>query len=177
MSETVHKLQNRWKLWLALPGGDVTEVTTIETVEDFWTMMHWLEPVSNIPQKTDYYLFKEGIRPVWEDPMNENGGGWEVFPELDNDVLNKIWTELWIAIIAEQFGEKESAIICGARVGPRSQRVRYALWTSPYDDEEGNMSIGRTFQKVVRAHASFDPALTYKKHTGESTVRYRIDAE
>lgn len=33
---------------------------------------------NDIKTTTDYHLFKDGIKPTWEDPQNKNGGKWMV---------------------------------------------------------------------------------------------------
>jgi hypothetical protein len=38
---------------------------------------HMTRP-SDIRSTTDYHLFKDGIKPTWEDPQNKNGGKWMV---------------------------------------------------------------------------------------------------
>ena len=35
---------------------------------------HHLEPACNLREGQDYLLFKKGIRPNWEDPLNKQGG-------------------------------------------------------------------------------------------------------
>jgi translation initiation factor 4E len=49
----------------------------------------------------DFYLFKEGIKPLWEDPSNIKGGKWVLNLEKrrrgpEND---KFWLELVISFI------------------------------------------------------------------------------
>eukprot|EP01132_Coremiostelium_polycephalum_P007516 gene7516-9237_t len=46
----------------------------IRTVEDFWSYYsHMIRPVDEFSSLSDIYLFKEGIRPVWEDEDNVKG--------------------------------------------------------------------------------------------------------
>jgi translation initiation factor 4E len=35
-----------------------------------------ISKTSEIPLKSDYALFKKGVRPEWEDAANEKGGKW-----------------------------------------------------------------------------------------------------
>lgn len=50
-------------------------------------------PPSQLPQKANYYLFKEGIIPAWEDEANKNGGKWSIQLPRDKNKANvdKMW--------------------------------------------------------------------------------------
>lgn len=44
----------------------------------------------------DYSIFKKGIRPMWEDKMNEKGGRWIIkFETRPRDVdINELWLDV-----------------------------------------------------------------------------------
>lgn len=46
-----------------------------------------------LPQKANYYLFKEGIIPAWEDEANKQGGKWSIQLPKDKNRGNvdKMW--------------------------------------------------------------------------------------
>ena len=54
-----------------------------------------IKPPSWLPQRTDLHLFKEGIKPAWEDPLNEKGGSWTyALPKgAPGEQLDKIWLD------------------------------------------------------------------------------------
>jgi translation initiation factor 4E len=68
----------------------------------------------------DIHLFKDGIRPLWEDEANKNGGKWIV--RLRKGLANRCWENLVLAILGEQFMVGEE--ICGAVVSYRLQACR-----------------------------------------------------
>jgi translation initiation factor 4E len=113
-------------------------------------------PPSQLPQKANYYLFKEGIIPAWEDDANKNGGKWSIQLPKDKNRANvdKMWlytvsiqlpTQLLIskshlqmlAAIGETFdpfltsGEEAApqSIITGVIVSTRPQFYRLSIWT------------------------------------------------
>jgi len=77
-------------------------------------------PPSQLPLGTDYYLFREGIKPSWEDPMNVNGGRWlSILPNKSalprdklNSTLDKFWLNLAMSVIGALYGEDNDKI-CG----------------------------------------------------------------
>jgi len=63
-----HPLQNTWTLWYL--ENDRTkswedmqnEITSFDTVEDFWSLYNHIKPPSEIKLGSDYSLFKKSIR-------------------------------------------------------------------------------------------------------------------
>lgn len=47
---------------------------------------------SSLPSPTDLHLFKEGIRPLWEDSANCNGGKWII--RFKKAVSGRFWEDL-----------------------------------------------------------------------------------
>lgn len=43
------------------------EITSFDTVEDFWSLYNHIRVASELKQGNDYSLFKKNIRPMWED--------------------------------------------------------------------------------------------------------------
>lgn len=69
------------------------KVVTMNSVEEFWGTYNNIVPPSQLPTKANYYLFKDGIAPAWEDPQNKNGGKWEiqVAREKSKSIIDKMW--------------------------------------------------------------------------------------
>jgi len=62
-------------------------------VEDFWRLyVHLRRPVDDRPTVCDYHVFREGIKPMWEDETNVNGGKWIV--RLKKGVAARYWEDL-----------------------------------------------------------------------------------
>jgi translation initiation factor 4E len=49
---------------------------TSNEVENFWSVYSILKRPGELGNISDYHVFKDGIRPIWED--NLNGGKWIV---------------------------------------------------------------------------------------------------
>ena len=66
---------------------------TTLTVEDFWSLyVHLRRPVDERPTVCDYHVFREGIRPMWEDEANVNGGKWIV--RLKKGLAARYWEDV-----------------------------------------------------------------------------------
>ncbi|CDO76634.1 hypothetical protein BN946_scf184868.g48 [Trametes cinnabarina] len=156
------------------PGGaavqgwmeDIKRVITFDSVEEFWGLYNNIVPPSQLPQKANYYLFKEGIIPAWEDEANKNGGKWSIQLPRDKNraVVDKFWLYTMLAAIGETFdplltsegGETLQSLITGVIVSTRPQFYRISIWTrsAPTGGEDDKLrerieAIGRHFKTQV----------------------------
>ena len=90
-------------------------VGTFNSVESFWNYYVHMSRPHDILGHADIHMFKDGIRPLWEDDANKNGGKWIV--RLKKGLASRCWENLILAILGEQFMVGEE--ICGAVVSVR----------------------------------------------------------
>ncbi|VUZ42293.1 unnamed protein product [Hymenolepis diminuta] len=154
-SSAVHYLQDTWDFFVFSYnlGTEWTQrmqkVTDFSTVEGFWsTMIHTLPP-ADIANGTDLYVFKKGIKPMWEDPMNEHGGRWliQVPPNAD---VNFYWEELLMLVVGNCWEtEEDSSEICGVVFQPRTRGSRISLWTANWRNEDALIRIGKRVKETL----------------------------
>lgn len=95
-------------------------VTTFDTVEDFWSLFNHIKQPQEIKMGNDYSLFKEGIRPMWEDDANKLGGRWMLTLQRNQrEEVNKLWLDTVLCLIGEAFDHSDE--ICGAVVNVRTK--------------------------------------------------------
>lgn len=97
-----------------------------ETVEDFFKVYRHLKRPSALPLVSDYHLFKSGVRPVWEDDENKQGGKWIV--RLKKGVADRYWEDLMMAIVGDQLAEVSDEI-CGVILSVRNGEDILSVWT------------------------------------------------
>ncbi|KAI0474074.1 translation initiation factor eIF 4e-like domain-containing protein [Xylariaceae sp. FL0804] len=133
-----HPLENKWTLWFTKPSsgkGDnwndlLKEVITFNSVEEFWGIYNNISPVSDLAMKSDYHLFKEGVRPEWEDPQNKHGGKWSYqFRDKRNVDINDLWLHTMMAAIGETLEDEEDGEVMGVVVNVRKAFFRIGIWT------------------------------------------------
>jgi len=155
---------------------DIKRVISFDSVEEFWGLYNNIVPPSSLPQKANYYLFKEGIIPAWEDDANKNGGKWSIqLPKDKNrNYVDKMWLHTMLAAIGETFDpnltgadvsadEHPQSLITGVIVSTRPQFYRLSIWTrtaptmSGAEDDtqlrERVESVGRHFKTSVLGYA------------------------
>ncbi|KAJ7487669.1 translation initiation factor eIF 4e-like domain-containing protein [Mycena galericulata] len=146
---------------------DIKRVISFDSVEEFWGLYNNIVPPSQLPQKANYYLFKEGIIPAWEDEANKNGGKWSIqLPKDKNRAhVDKMWLYTMLAAIGETFdpsltstdpsGSPPNSLITGVIVSTRPQFYRLSIWTrlapASEDDKlrERIEGVGKHFKMSV----------------------------
>ncbi|THH30058.1 hypothetical protein EUX98_g4112 [Antrodiella citrinella] len=156
---------------------DIKRVISFDSVEEFWGLYNNIVPPSNLPQRANYYLFKEGIIPAWEDDANKNGGKWSIQLPKDKNRANvdKMWLYTMLAAIGETFDpilanatpeneeDAPQSMITGVIVSTRPQFYRLSIWTrtapqSTGTDDDNELrerveAIGRHFKVNVLGYA------------------------
>ncbi|KAI9739664.1 MAG: eukaryotic translation initiation factor 4E [Cirrosporium novae-zelandiae] len=188
-----HPLMNEWTLWFTKPPsgkGDnwnelLKEVVTFDSVEEFWGIYNNIAPTSELALKSDYHLFKKGVRPEWEDLQNKHGGKWAYqFKDKRSVPIDDLWLHVMLAAIGETLEQDGDGEVMGVVVNVRKGFYRIGLWTrtvgksvpgggdgdvaggkgrSPEKGREVLMRIGRNFKDVLRLKDT--ESLEFSGHT------------
>jgi hypothetical protein len=74
----------------------------IVTIKPFWEMMNQF-PFENLRLRDSVHFFKRGVKPVWEDPRNINGGSWTF--RVPKSQSHEFWKETLLLVVGEQFAD------------------------------------------------------------------------
>lgn len=64
-----------------------------------FSVFNHIKSASELKQGCDYSLFKQGIRPMWEDPANKRGGRWLI--NLDKKNREMELDNYWLEIVSD----------------------------------------------------------------------------
>lgn len=164
-----HPLQYRWVLWYCKHDRSskkdwedcLKQVASFDTVEDFWALYNHIQLASGLTWNSDYYLFKDKIKPMWEADGNKGGGRWliKVDKARRTELVDYYWLELLMAMIGEQF-EDLGQYVCGAVVNVRTKGDKVSLWTRDSNHVEGNRRIG----EILKSKLHVEDTLYYEAH-------------
>ena len=131
-----------------------------QTVEHFWRVYdHVSRPAAiNTTGQTTFHLFKQGIKPTWEDPNNCRGGAWIV--RLRKGLAARFWEELLLAMIGEQLDAGNE--ICGAKLSVRYNEDIISLWNRNADNLDANGKIRDQMRRAMRLPQYI--SMEYKRH-------------
>lgn len=164
-----HPLQHKWTLWFFRNNQNRTweqnlcEITSFDTVEDFWALFNHIEVVSKLGIGCDYCLFKEGTKPMWEDDRNKHGGRWliSLTKNQRGSDLDWLWLETLLCLIGEAFDDL-SEEICGCVINIRRNGSKISVWTRDARKEEYNKKIGRKLKE--RLNIAPNVMIGYESH-------------
>ncbi|CAJ0764028.1 2744_t:CDS:2, partial [Entrophospora sp. SA101] len=124
----IHPLHFTWVFWFMhrTPGSKILnyessmkKIAAFSSIEDFWAVYSHLRKPHELPNISDYHLFKQGVRPVWE----------------------------VMAVIGDQFDVGSE--ICGAVLSIRSSEDILSLWNQSAHEGRINLKIRDTMKRVL----------------------------
>jgi len=181
-----HPLQNSWTMWLFT--NDPTKpweenqhpIHTFTSVEDFWGLYHNIAPPSELPGGCDYSLFKAGIKPMWEDEKNKDGGRWLLqsqarknvtgSPGKEQPVLDLYWLEVLMCLIGEGWGNPSYAGDINGAVFSKRKNSKLGVWLADCENTEAVLNIGLNIKARLglgpRANIQFEAHQDTKSRRG-----------
>lgn len=169
--EGENRLQYSYAVWFTqrIRGNSVSStpsdyedniklIGSFSSVEQFWGHYCHLAKPCELPSHCDIHLFKHGIKPMWEDEANRNGGKWMV--RLKKGIASRCWENLLLAIIGEQFIVGNE--ICGAVISVRGNEDIISLWNRTASDPTITIGIRDTMTRVMSLPKN--TVLEYKTH-------------
>merc|ERR1712224_1078234 len=175
-------LKYTWVLWEQLvPGSEskggsnsysdaTKKVQAFSNLQDFWAIWNGMpQPSELLEQKRimreqangnntiidAFMIFREGVRPEWEDPQNTNGGHFQIAlkPNVGGGQIDEYWNNLVMGMVG---GTIEPAhLVTGVRLvdklsGPKAAGIiRLELWFSKYDDSQAVSTLRRSMEKIM----------------------------
>ena len=135
------------------------EEASFETVEEFWGIYQHMKKPLTIVKNSNFYIFKEGIKPMWADPQNQNGGRLIVcFKKEMKKNVNTAWEELLIEFLLL---DQDRIKINGVSLDIKFNDINICLWMPPKTPEE--LEVAREWFKRVTA-VTPEVKIDYKAH-------------
>ena len=180
--ESAHPLEHTWVMWYdhrktVTPGkweDCLVQISEFATVEEFWGTFNHIKRPSTLEFGANYHMFKQGVKPAWEDPANIQGGKWVITLASKDELmrLDKAWEHLLLSLIGEYvydgiegaFPASEAAIT-GVVVSRRRANTRIAVWTADRTQEAMLLALGRRLKEVMQCG---DTGMEYQPHNAEA---------
>jgi len=157
IAEMKHPLNNSWSFWYFSNDKSRSweqnqhNLSTVDTIEDFWQVYNYIEPASQLGLCCDYALFKKGIMPDWGDYQNKFGGRWiiERADPARMEDMDDYWLETLFMMIGEHI-EPYNDLINGAVIQSKRGKFRLAIWLKDARDTEGITHVGNYIKKILK---------------------------
>lgn len=146
--------------------ANLRTIGSYSTVETFFGCFAKLHRPSQLERHSSYHLFKDGIKPMWEDPRNAKGGKWTItFRQRNPALVDRSWLWLVLGLIGEEMdGEDET---CGAvcSVKPRGDRI--SLWVRDMSGVETVNKIGKKLIALLEIAKEPGVLLEFSSHSAK----------
>ncbi|SPO23904.1 related to CDC33 - translation initiation factor eIF4E [Ustilago trichophora] len=147
--------------------ANLRTIGSYSTVNTFLGCFSKLHRPSQLDRHSSYHVFKDGIKPMWEDPRNANGGKWTItFRQRNPALVDRSWLWLVLGLIGEEMdGEDET---CGAvcSVKPRGDRI--SLWVRDRSHVETVNKIGKKLLSLLELEKESGIALEFTSHSDKA---------
>lgn len=170
------QLDSKWSFWYQthyergrhLNKSDylreVKKGGTFDTMASFW--QHWNEVQERCQhEQCNFHLFKQGVKPVWEDPKNFKGGKCVlVVPRTSHEAMMKQWIQLMIALV---MGEFETTEVNGVVLSTRPFGNIFAVWIRNCKDRNAVDAVTRKLHELfgpIQVKFQRHQAAIRKKH-------------
>lgn len=128
--------------------------------EDFFAIYNSIEKPSNLPKACRYYVFQKGIKPLWEDPANQEGMQYTIEytnPKDNSKDSSKDDTkgeyveaqEKWLELVLSVFCSFPKDKVNGIEFNNRGETTRLGVWTRKLDNEKDVEDIKKKFIEVI----------------------------
>lgn len=138
---------------------NIRYVASVSSVEQFWQVYTYLIQPHELNGRCDIHLFRHGIRPMWEDENNKEGGKWIV--RLRKGFATRCWENLILAMLGEQFMVGRE--ICGAVI---SVRYHTEDIVSIWNRNAHNMGVINQIRDIMKRVLNLpnNTIMEYKEH-------------
>lgn len=157
------KLDANWVFWYLIPskGGQNCHWTeylhplhSFETQDGFWKLLNSVERCGNLLKGCRYYVFRDGVKPLWEDQLVMHGKMVSIELEKTEDsnaFIGEKWTETVISGVTEEFGKN----VIGMEFTSRTDSWRIATWM-----RKGSDNINAVVESYKSIFSDFSDKVT-----------------
>lgn len=123
--------------------SQVKKLAEFNSIEEFWKIYQHIKKPDACRPGIDIQLFKNPIKPMWEDEYNKNGG--RISLKLRKDFSTIIWEEILLAIIGDILPKEISDEINGVLISVKKKYNGLQIWFKNY-----NKKITLELERCIR---------------------------
>ena len=132
MTQHNHKLNDNWTFWAHLPHDtdwtpkSYKNIFTVSSIEEAITITETLPEI--LVKNCMLFVMREGIKPIWEDVKNRNGGCFSY--KVINKNVYDVWRELTYVLVGNTISSSDSfvASVNGITISPKKNFCIIKIW-------------------------------------------------
>lgn len=152
-------LNDSWTLYFHDPDNDAWDLNSYQILKTVSTAENWVS-VDRAFNKLwcggMFFLMREHIQPMWEDPQNAKGGCFSF--KVNKPDVGEYWFQLGCKALGEVLAKKNdiSDVICGISISPKRHYCILRVWLSAPSPSD-----------VFALEAPYYSEVIYKSHYGQ----------
>jgi hypothetical protein len=127
-----HLLSDKWTFWAHLPDDIDWSVNSYKKIYDIKTCEETIAILETIPEimvkNCMLFLMRDGIKPIWEDPQNRNGGCFSY--KIQNKIVYEVWKDLCYVLVGNNISNRNEVVsnIRGITISPKKNFCIIKIW-------------------------------------------------
>uniref|UniRef100_A0A6C0M0P2 Eukaryotic translation initiation factor 4E family protein n=1 Tax=viral metagenome TaxID=1070528 RepID=A0A6C0M0P2_9ZZZZ len=132
-----YPLNCTWSIWYHHTLNDwylsgYKKIFSIANIKDFWNFHNNLDCLGGITN-AQFFMMRESVTPVWEDPQNRNGGCWSILVPVQD--AQNVWENIAVQLV----GDTPDNGITGISINQKNNISVIKIWNS--DKNQRSTSI------------------------------------
>jgi len=159
-----HILKDKWNLWAHLPQDPDWTVKSYKKICKFTTVEEVIAITDSLPvdlvKNCMLFIMRDGIKPMWEDPRNRNGGCFSY--KVSNKNVFEVWRDLTYVLVGESISTNNNFIngVTGITISPKKNFCIIKIWMTNCENQNPFI-ITNEIKNLIPQGCLF------KKHTPE----------
>jgi hypothetical protein len=164
IQNSYHPLENKWTIWAHLPHNTDWSIKSYIPIFTFETIEETIAIIETLPniliENCMLFIMKDGIKPIWEDKKNRDGGCFSY--KILNENVCKVWKELTYVVVGETISNniKFTNSVTGITISPKKKFCVLKIWMTDCNNQDP--SLVTTDLKCLPLQGCI-----FKKHTPE----------
>lgn len=134
-----NRLESKWVLWAHFPHDTDWTINSYKFVAEFDSVESVIAVTETLPEQLVkncmLFLMKKGIQPIWEDPLNRDGGCFSY--KVQNKEVYNAWKKLTYAVTSESVTSSEllRSAVNGITISPKKNFCIVKIWLRNCDHQ------------------------------------------
>ena len=149
-------LNDCWTLYFHDPDNDKWDAKSYQIIHNISTVEDWVDAhasFQNMWHDGMFFLMREHILPLWEDPHNQPGGCLSF--KVSKPDVKEYWFQLGAKCLGEVLAKQGVSpdIVCGVSISPKRSFCILRVWLSqPAESDQFHLEAPHYSQVMYKSH-------------------------
>ena len=144
--------------------GLLTHIKSFSTAEEFWGIYQHMKRPELLQKGTELFLFKDSIRPLWEDKANSGGG--KLVLHFPKNYSDRTWEDICLnVLLLNDTNDK----VNGCVINIKDYYVLLSIWLKRLNSRHEKEKYKKWMLNALDLPENYDK-LTYKEFPKTSSI-------